>query len=182
MRVTPLAIPEVLLIEPEAFADERGFFMELWNDTRYAITGITGPFVQDNLSYSRRHVLRGLHYQWPCVQGKLVQALAGAVYDVAVDLRPSSPSYCQWVGVELSADNRRQLWVPPGFAHGFVVLSEAAIFHYKVTAPYVKEDEGTLMWNDPRFGVEWPVAKPQISPRDAAAVPFESLSPERLPR
>ena len=182
MKVTPLELPELLLIEPYVYADERGYFTEGWQDTRYAAHGIAGPFVQDNLSFSRRAVLRGLHYQWPRAQGKLVSVLQGTVWDVAVDVRQDSPSFGRWVALELSEENHRQLWVPPGYAHGFVVLSETALFLYKVTAPYTPGDEVTLAWNDPAFGITWPVVEPKLAPRDAAAPSFRDLPPDRVAR
>lgn len=163
------ALPEVILLEPKRFGDDRGFFMEMFHAKRYADLGIQGPFVQDNFSRSARGILRGLHFQQPNAQGKLVQVLAGAVYDVAVDIRRGSPTFGRWVGVELSADNRRQLWVPAGFAHGFCVLSESADFHYKCTDFYAPGSEHGIAWNDPDLGIPWPVASPLLSAKDAAA-------------
>lgn len=181
MKVTPLAVPDVLCIEPRVFGDARGWFYEGWQDARYADAGLPGPFVQDNFSYSQRGVLRGLHYQWPRVQGKLVSVLQGAVYDVAVDVRTGSPTFGQWIGEELSAENHRQLWIPPGFAHGFLVLSETALFHYKVTVPYAPEDEVTVAWNDPAFGIAWPDPAPVLAARDAQAPPFAQVPAARRP-
>lgn len=169
MKVTPLEIPDVLLLEPKVFGDERGFFMEMFHAARYAAVGISGPFVQDNYSRSAKGTLRGLHFQEPRAQGKLVQVLAGAVYDVAVDVRRGSPTFGKWVGVELSADNRRQLWIPPGFAHGFCVVSDSADFHYKCTSLYAPETERSVAWNDPDLAIAWPVSEPLLSPKDAQA-------------
>lgn len=172
MKATRLAIPDVVLIEPRVFGDERGFFMESFNQRAFnEATGTDHPFVQDNHSRSGQGVLRGLHYQIRQPQGKLVRVTSGAVFDVAVDLRKSSPTFGQWVGAELSADNHRQLWVPPGFAHGFLVLSGSADFLYKTTDYYAPEHERSLAWNDPAIGIEWPemaAAAPTLSGKDAA--------------
>lgn len=169
MKISETELPGVLLLEPKRFGDDRGFFMELFHEKRYAEAGIPGPFVQDNFSRSARGILRGLHFQQPQAQGKLVQVFAGAVYDVAVDIRRGSPTFGRWVGVELSADNRRQLWVPPGFAHGFCVLSESADFHYKCTDFYSPTSEHGIAWNDPDLGIPWPVKSPLLSPKDSVA-------------
>ncbi|ADO71342.1 dTDP-4-dehydrorhamnose 3,5-epimerase [Stigmatella aurantiaca] len=170
MKVLETAIPGVLLIEPKVFGDDRGFFLETFHAKRYADAGIPGPFVQDNYSRSARGTLRGLHFQEPQAQGKLVQVVAGAVYDVAVDVRRGSPTFGKWVGVELSAENRRQLWVPPGFAHGFCVTSEFADFQYKCTALYAPENERSILWNDPELAIPWPLSgAPKLSAKDAAA-------------
>jgi dTDP-4-dehydrorhamnose 3,5-epimerase len=160
-----------LLIEPKVFGDPRGFFLETWHRQRYRDLGIDADFVQDNLSYSRRGILRGLHYQKPCAQGKLVMVLQGEVFDVAVDLRRSSPTFGQWHGVTLSAENKHQFYVPPGFAHGFAVISEAALFHYKCTVFYSPKDEQAIRWNDPDLKISWPIAEPVLSAKDAQA-PF----------
>ena len=181
MNVVQTALPGVLLLEPIVRTDNRGHFCETWNDARYADAGVTGPFVQDNLSFSNGGVLRGLHLQWPSAQGKLVWASHGAVFDVAVDVRVSSPTFGKWTGVELSATTMRQMWIPPGFAHGFAVLSAGAVVQYKVTAPYEPSDEITIAWNDARIGIDWPIAAPQLSPRDAAAPPLVDVV-ARLPR
>jgi len=162
-------LPDVILLEPKRFGDDRGFFMEMFHAKRYEEAGIAGPFVQDNFSRSAKGILRGLHFQEPNAQGKLVQVLAGAVYDVAVDIRRGSPTFGRWVGVELSADNRRQLWVPAGFAHGFCVLSESADFHYKCTDFYSPATERGIAWNDPDLGIPWPVTSPLLSAKDSAA-------------
>jgi dTDP-4-dehydrorhamnose 3,5-epimerase len=169
VKVVQTAIPGVVILEPKVFGDSRGFFLETYNAQRYAEAGVPGPFVQDNLSRSVKGTLRGLHFQQPNPQGKLVQCLAGAVWDVAVDVRQGSPTFGRWVGVELTADNRRQLWVPPGFAHGFCVLSESADFQYKCTALYSPKDEQSVRWDDPQLAIAWPVTAPLLSPKDAAA-------------
>ena len=172
MKATRLAIPDVVLIEPRVFGDERGFFMESFNQRAFnEATGTDHPFVQDNHSRSGQGVLRGLHYQIRQPQGKLVRVTSGAVFDVAVDLRKSSPTFGQWVGAELSADNHRQLWVPPGFAHVFLVLSNSADFLYKTTDYYAPEHERSLAWNDPDLAIAWPEvgAAPTLSAKDAVA-------------
>ncbi|MDH0735242.1 dTDP-4-dehydrorhamnose 3,5-epimerase [Achromobacter spanius] len=169
MIATRLAIPDVVLFEPKVFGDERGFFMESFNQAVFnKLTGLDVNFVQDNHSKSSQGVLRGLHYQLaPKSQGKLVRAVRGAVFDVAVDIRKSSPTFGQWVGAELSEANHQQLWVPPGFAHGFVVLSESAEFLYKTTDYYAPDLERSILWNDPDLAIEWPNGiKPQLSPKD----------------
>jgi dTDP-4-dehydrorhamnose 3,5-epimerase len=169
MKVTPTALPEVLLIEPRVFGDDRGFFYESWNRRTFADAGIPVDFVQDNHSRSRRGVLRGLHYQIEHAQGKLVRAVSGEVFDVAVDLRRSSPDFGKSVSVVLSAANKRMLWVPAGFAHGFVVVSEDAEFLYKTTDYWYPEHERALLWNDPALGIEWPLAgAPTLAAKDAA--------------
>ena len=169
MIVTPTAIPDVKLVEPKVFGDSRGFFFESWNRRALAVAGLDVEFVQDNHSRSRRGVLRGLHYQIERPQGKLVRVIAGEVFDVAVDLRRSSPTFGRWVGATLSADNKRMLWVPPGFAHGFVVLSDSADFLYKATDYWFPEHERTLLWNDPALGIAWPFAgAPTLAAKDAA--------------
>lgn len=173
MNVIQTAIPEVLVFEPKVFGDERGFFMESFNERTFReATGRDERFVQDNHSRSARGVLRGLHYQLPPhAQGKLVRVVHGTVFDVAVDMRRSSPTFGRWVGVELSEGNHRQLWIPPGFAHGFLVLSDSADFLYKTTDYYAPETEGAVRWDDPVLGIEWPEAgvAPQLSAKDQAA-------------
>ena len=168
--VTPTALPEVLILEPKVFGDDRGFFFESFNQRDFEqATGLRVQFVQDNHSKSSQGVLRGLHYQIQHPQGKLVRVTQGSVFDVAVDLRRSSPHFGQWVGVELSADNKRQLWIPPGFAHGFVVTSESAEFLYKTTDYWYPEHERSLLWCDPSVGVQWPVSgEPKLAAKDAA--------------
>lgn len=174
--VSPTAIPEVLVLTPKVFGDMRGFFFESFNQRDFAeVTGLDVAFVQDNHSRSAKNVLRGLHYQIQNPQGKLVRVTEGAVFDVAVDMRRSSPTFGKWVGVELSADNKRQLWVPPGFAHGFVVLSDAAEFLYKTTDYWYPEFERSLLWNDPQVGIDWPFHDaPQLAKKDAEGSPFAS--------
>ena len=169
--VTPTAIADVLVLEPKVFGDARGFFFESFNARDFAqATGLDVAFVQDNHSKSAHGVLRGLHYQIQHPQGKLVRVVQGEVFDVAVDLRRRSPSFCRWVGERLSADNRRQMWVPPGFAHGFVVLSDSAEFLYKTTDYWYPEHERSLLWNDPALGIDWPIdGAPQLAAKDAAA-------------
>jgi len=168
MNVTPTAIPDVLILEPKVFGDERGFFMESFNAHKFAeATGLDVQFVQDNHSRSTKGVLRGLHYQVQQPQGKLVRVVSGTVFDVAVDIRKSSPTFGQWVGVELSAENHRQLWVPPGFAHGFLVLSETADFLYKTTDYYAPEYERCIRWDDSAIGIQWPMKEaPSLSGKD----------------
>ncbi|MCQ4273879.1 dTDP-4-dehydrorhamnose 3,5-epimerase [Stutzerimonas degradans] len=170
MKVVETSIPDVLIIEPKVFGDERGFFYESFNAAAFeAATGLKRQFVQDNHSKSQRGVLRGLHYQIQQPQGKLVRVVAGEVFDVAVDLRKSSPSFGRWFGTHLSAQNQRQLWIPEGFAHGFVVLSESAEFLYKTTDYYAPEHERSLLWNDPELGIDWPLdTPPQLSAKDQA--------------
>ena len=173
MRVTATAIPDVRLIEPRVFEDDRGFFYESWNARTLAAAGIDTAFVQDNHSRSRRGVLRGLHYQIERAQGKLVRCVIGEVYDVAVDLRRSSPTFGRHVGMILSSTNQRMLWVPPGFAHGFVVLSETADFLYKTTDYWSAEHERTLLWNDPALAIDWQTREsPLLAPKDAAGRPL----------
>ncbi|GAB1392833.1 dTDP-4-dehydrorhamnose 3,5-epimerase [Rhodocyclaceae bacterium] len=173
MKRIETAIPEVFLIEPKVFGDERGFFYESWNKQTLASIGLDVDFVQDNHSKSQRGVLRGLHYQIQHPQGKLVRVVAGEVFDVAVDLRQSSPTFGKWVGFTLSAENKRLAWIPPGFAHGFVVTSETAEFLYKTTDYYFPEHERSLLWNDPAVGIVWPlVGEPQLAKKDAAGLPL----------
>ncbi len=174
MRAQRLRIPELVLLEPEVFGDRRGFFFESFNQREFArLTGIEAVFVQDNHSRSAKGVLRGLHYQIRQPQGKLVRVINGEIFDVAVDLRRSAPSFGQWVGVYLSAGNKKMLWVPPGFAHGFYVCSDAAEVLYKTTDYYAPQHERSLLWNDPEIGIDWPqAAAPLLSAKDQAAVRF----------
>lgn len=174
-------LPDVLLFEPPVFRDARGAFRELHNQERYAAAGLAARFVQDNLSHSDRHVLRGLHLQHPRGQGKLVTVLDGAVYDVAVDVRRGSPTFGRWAGYELTAENAHQLWIPPGFAHGFLVLGERALFAYKCTDVYQPANELSVRWDDPALGIEWPVAAPVLSPKDADAPRLADIPADRLP-
>jgi len=162
MNFTPTTIPEIVLIEPEVFGDERGFFMETYQTKKFAEVGISSRFVQDNHSGSQQGTLRGLHYQIKQTQGKLVRVVAGEVFDVAVDIRRNSSTFGQWVGMRLSAENRRELWIPPGFAHGFYVLSEWAEIVYKTTNIYAPKWERSLIWNDSAIGIEWPVRDEQL--------------------
>jgi dTDP-4-dehydrorhamnose 3,5-epimerase len=182
MKVTKTEIPGVLVIEPEVFGDARGFFLESWQQSRYAQQGMPERFVQDNLASSRRGVLRGLHLQHPYAQGKLVQVISGEVFDVAVDVRRGSPWIGRWVGVRLSGENKRQFWVPPGFAHGYYVLSEEAIFSYKCNELYHLETELSVLWSDPQIGIDWPLeGEPVLSDKDRAASSLAEIDPERLP-
>ena len=169
MNVIATELPEVLIVEPKLFGDQRGFFLETYQFQRYVEAGIHRPFVQDNMSRSARGVLRGLHLQNPFTQGKLVSAMRGRVLDVAVDVRVGSPNFGRHVAVELSEENRRQLWVPRGFAHGFVVLSETADFFYKCDDLYSPKDEVSIRWNDPAIGINWGIDNPSLSAKDAAA-------------
>ncbi len=174
MKAVPTAIPDVLVLEPAVFGDARGFFLESWNQRRFsALVGREVTFVQDNHSRSARGVLRGLHYQVGKPQGKLVRVVAGEVFDVAVDLRRSSPAFGRWVGERLSAQNRRMMWIPEGFAHGFLVLSESADFLYKTTDYYAPECERTVAWNDPALAIAWPLeGEPRLKAKDAEAPPL----------
>jgi dTDP-4-dehydrorhamnose 3,5-epimerase len=176
MEFIPQAIPDVVLIVPKVFGDARGFFMETWRADVFARAGIDVPFVQDNHSASSRGVLRGLHYQVEQVQGKLVRVLTGEIFDVAVDIRRGSPTFGRWVGAHLSGENKHLLWVPPGFAHGFLVLSERAEVVYKCTDYYAPQHERSILWNDPGLGIEWPLdagQQPTLSAKDAAAARLE---------
>ena len=175
MKVIETALPGVLVIEPQVFGDARGFFYESYNEARFRDAGIDARFVQSNVSRSAKGVLRGLHYQWPHPQGKFVSVLEGEVFDVAVDIRRSSPTYGKWIGERLSAQNRRMMWIPEGFAHGFLVLSDTAEFLYKTTDYYAPDQERTLLWNDPAVGVRWPLSgEPVLKPKDAAGTPLAS--------
>lgn len=182
MNVVPTEIPGVLVIEPRVFRDARGSLFESWSEKRYADAGIPTAFVQDNVSLSRRGVLRGLHFQWPHPQGKLVQVLQGEVFDVAVDLRASSPTYGRWIGCYLSDANRQQLYLPPGVAHGFQVTSDEALLAYKCTEYYHAECEATLAWDDPDLAIKWPIAEPTLSDKDRVGYPLRSIPAERQPR
>jgi dTDP-4-dehydrorhamnose 3,5-epimerase len=176
MNVIPCELPGVIILEPKVAGDDRGFFMETFQAQRYAEAGITQPFVQDNLSRSAKGTLRGLHFQDPQPQGKLVSVLRGAVYDVAVDVRRGSPDFGRWVGVELSDRNRRQLWVPPGLAHGFCVISDEADFFYKCTDYYAPQFERSVAWNDPDLAIPWPTTAPLLSNKDRAAPRLRDLT------
>jgi dTDP-4-dehydrorhamnose 3,5-epimerase len=181
MKVRETDLPGCLVIEPRVFGDERGFFYESWNQPRFAEAGITASFVQSNVSQSSRGVLRGLHFQWPNPQGKLVSVLEGEVYDVAVDVRRGSPHFGRWAAAMLTADNKRHFWIPEGFAHGFVVVSERATFTYLCTAPYDPSAETGVRWNDADIGVDWPVATPLLSGKDERAPFLAEIAPDRLP-
>lgn len=180
MNVITCDIPGLVIIEPKVFGDARGFFMETWNQQRYRAAGLDWNFVQDNLSFSRRGILRGLHFQNPKGQGKLVYVLQGEVFDVAVDIRKNSPTFGRWHGLILSAENKKQFFVPAGFAHGFAVLSETALFAYKCTELYTPQNEMSLLWNDPDVGVQWPLTNPQLSEKDIRGVPLKDIPRDRL--
>lgn len=181
MNVIETKLPGVVIIEPKVFGDSRGFFMETWQQARYAEAGLPWQFVQDNLSYSARGVLRGLHFQHPRDQGKLVYVLQGAVFDVAVDIRRGSPTFGRWAGVELSGENKRQFYIPPGFAHGFCVTSEQALFAYKCTDFYAPAAEGSIRWDDPDIGIQWPLTEPLVSDKDQQGLYLKDMPAERLP-
>lgn len=181
MKVIGTDLPGCLVIEPQVFGDERGWFFESWNRERYVANGLDIQFVQGNVSRSARGVLRGLHYQWPNPQGKLVSVLEGEVWDVAVDIRRGSPTFGRWTAAVLSADNKRQLWIPEGFAHGFVALSEHALFTYLCTAPYDREADAAIRWDDAALAIDWPVAEPMLSPKDAQAPRLADIPEGRLP-
>jgi dTDP-4-dehydrorhamnose 3,5-epimerase len=180
VKVTELRLPGVLLFEPRRFEDHRGWFAESWNARRYRDAGLDASFVQDNTAFSRRGVLRGLHFQDPHPQGKLVWALAGEVWDVAVDVRPGSPTFGEWLSCTLSAENARQIFIPEGFAHGFLVLSDSALCCYKCTDLYRPEAEGTLLWNDPDLAIPWPIADPILSEKDREGLTLDSLQTRRV--
>lgn len=181
MKVTETGLSGVLLVEPDRYGDDRGFFQEIWHAQRYLASGIAGTFVQDNVSMSRRGVLRGIHLQNPRGQGKLVYALEGEVFDVAVDLRVGSPTFGRWTGAVLSAENGHQLWIPEGFGHGFCVLSARALFAYKCTDFYDREVELAILWNDPDIGIDWPLPDPIVSDKDQAAPQLMQIDRTRLP-
>lgn len=181
MKISETDLPGCMLIEPRVFGDARGSFFESWNQKAYADAGLHLDFVQGNVSRSIRGVLRGLHYQWPNPQGKLVSVLEGEVYDVAVDIRRGSPNYGRWTAVILSADNHRQLWIPEGFAHGFATLSERAVFAYQCTALYDRQADAGIRWNDARIAIDWPIADPLLSDKDATAPFLDGIAADRLP-
>jgi dTDP-4-dehydrorhamnose 3,5-epimerase len=180
VKCSSTSLSGVYLVEPRIFVDGRGRFLETWHERRYRELGITGPFVQDNASVSSRGVLRGLHYQWPRPQGKLVSVLEGEIFDVAVDLRAGSGTFGKWAGHPLSSGNGHQLYVPEGFAHGFVVLSEQAVVSYKCTEYYDPASEAALLWNDPALGIEWPITDPILSDKDRAARKLHEIEAIRL--
>jgi dTDP-4-dehydrorhamnose 3,5-epimerase len=182
MKVIETGLPGCVVIEPAVFGDERGYFYEGWNATRFGALGLPTAFVQHNVSRSRRGVLRGLHYQWPGnVQGQLVSVLEGEVYDVAVDIRRGSPTFGRYAAAILSAGNKRHFWIPEGFAHGFVVLSEEAVFTYLCTAPYDRDSDNSLRWDDPQLAIDWPLAEVSLSGKDAVAPLLADMPAERLP-
>ena len=181
MKVIETSLPGCVVIEPAVFGDARGMFFETWNAERFAAHGLPTKFVQSNVSTSVKGVLRGLHYQWPRPQGKLVSVLEGEVYDVAVDIRRGSPTFGRWEAVLLSADNHRQFWIPEGFAHGFAVLSERAVFSYLCTDVYVREADAGVRWNDAGIAVDWPVSAPTLSAKDEAAPVLADIPEDRLP-
>jgi len=181
MQVIETDLPGVLIIEPKVFGDERGFFLETYQAKRYQQAGIAGEFVQDNMSFSRYGTLRGLHFQALNPQGKLVYVLQGEVFDVAVDIRHGSPTYGQWTSCVLSADNKRQLWIPDGFAHGFCVVSDTALFAYKCTDYYNPDAEVSICWDDPSISIDWPIGSPTLSSKDAQAFVLHAIDKTRLP-
>jgi len=181
MNVKETKLAGVLVLEPDVFSDERGFFLETWNSARYENAGIGGPFVQDNISFSKRGVLRGLHFQYPQSQGKLIQVLSGEVVDIAVDVRVGSPTFGHWVSEVLSDANHRQIYIPPGFAHGYCVTSETAIFSYKCTDYYNPETENGIIWNDPDLNIDWSIKEPILSPKDKEYPRLKDFQPDKLP-
>jgi dTDP-4-dehydrorhamnose 3,5-epimerase len=182
MNFIPTSLPSVVVVEPRVFRDPRGYFLETWNSDRYAVAGLATTFIQDNMSVSHPGVLRGLHLQWPTSQTKLVSVLAGAIFDVAVDVRVGSPTFGRWVGEELSTEGHRQLFIPAGFAHGFVVTSTSpATVSYKVDAPYTPGDELTVAWDDPDIAIEWPVSGPALSGKDREGLRLRDIPTDRLP-
>jgi len=182
MKVTETKLPGVVVIEPDVYGDERGFFLETWSAKRYAEAGLPADFVQDNMSFSTRGILRGLHLQHPHGQGKLVHVIQGEVFDVAVDVRVGSPTFGHWAGIVLSGDNRKQIYIPPGFAHGFCVTGESALFAYKCTELYRRETELGIIWNDPDIGIEWPLDAPLLSDKDKVFPTLAKIDHSKLPR
>ena len=181
LKVLRTVLPGVLIIQPDVFKDNRGFFMETYHRKKYADKGLDQSFVQDNLSYSTLGTLRGLHYQYPNAQAKLVQALKGEIYDVAVDIRQGSPSFGQWAGAHLSDENKNQLFIPQGFAHGFCVISDTALVVYKCSSFYAPESEKGILWSDPDIGIDWPVKDPVLSPKDSQCPCLKDIPPDCLP-
>jgi len=181
MKFIETSLPGCIVIEPQVFGDSRGFFYESYNEAKYRDAGIDRKFVQSNVSRSARGVLRGLHYQWPRPQGKLVSVLEGEVYDVAVDIRRGSPTFGQWAGVMLTAENHRHFWIPEGFAHGFCVVSDYATFSYQCTDLYDAKADGGVRWDDPAIGIDWPVTEPLLSDKDMKAPLLADVMPGRLP-
>jgi len=181
MKTIETSLPGALILEPQVFGDSRGFFYESYHQARYRDAGVRGDFIQTNVSRSAKGVLRGLHYQWPNPQGKLVSVLEGEVFDVAVDIRQGSPNFGQWTGVMLTADNHRHFWIPEGFAHGFCVLSEFATFTYQCTALYDPAADAGVRWNDADIGIDWPISEPLLSDKDAKTPLLKDVAPNRLP-
>lgn len=181
MKATNTSLPGVILIEPAVFSDNRGFFFENWNKSRYEDLGLPGEFAQDNISFSNQGVLRGLHFQHPLTQGKLVSVLEGEIFDVAVDIRIGSPSFGKWVGFNLSSLNHHQLWIPAGFAHGFCVISSKALVSYKSSAYYSQKNESTIIWNDPFINIKWPISNPILSDKDLKGTSLSDLPEPKLP-
>lgn len=181
MKITETKLPGVLIFEPDVYSDERGFFLETWRSTQYEDAGIKGPFVQDNVSFSKKGILRGLHYQYPQSQGKLVQVLSGSVTDVAVDIRTGSPTFGRWISEVISDMNHKQVYIPPGFAHGYCVTSETALFLYKCTDFYNPETEHGIIWNDPDLDINWSATEPVLSSKDAKYPKLKDISPDKLP-
>ncbi len=182
MNVRQTELPGVLILEPQVFGDQRGYFLETWSSTRYGDARIAGPFVQDNVAFSYKGVLRGLHFQHPRSQGKLVQALSGEVFDVVVDVRAGSPTFGRWVAGRLSEENHRQIYIPPGLAHGYCVVSETALFSYKCTDFYSPASEMGIIWNDPDLNIDWPIAAPVVSAKDACCPRLRDIPERNLPR
>ncbi len=181
MKTIETSLPGALILEPQVFGDSRGFFYESYHQSRYHEAGVREDFVQTNVSRSAKGVLRGLHYQWPNPQGKLVSVLEGEVFDVAVDIRQGSPNFGQWIGVMLTAENHRHFWIPAGFAHGFCVLSEFATFTYQCTALYDASADAGVRWNDADIGIDWPISEPLLSDKDGKTPLLKDISPNRLP-
>lgn len=181
MNIIKTSLEGILIIKPNVFEDKRGFFMETYNQNRYNDFGIDATFVQDNLSYSQKKTVRGLHYQIKHPQAKLVQVISGEIFDVAVDIRLGSPTFGKWTGIRLSSENRRQVFIPEGFAHGFCVMSEFAIFYYKCSDFYMPNDEGGIIWSDPDIGIKWPVEDPIVSEKDKQFQKLFALTPEQIP-
>ncbi len=182
LKIQTFVLPDLILIEPKIFSDERGFFLETWNQAKYKEIGIHSDFVQDNMSYSKQGVLRGLHFQFPNPQGKLLQVMQGEVQDIAVDIRKDSPTFGKWESVILSAENKKQLYIPEGFAHGFLVLSESALVSYKCTEFYYPENEKTILWNDSQINIKWETFEQKIiSDKDQKGLRLEQISDEALP-
>ncbi|MHC4534531.1 MAG: dTDP-4-dehydrorhamnose 3,5-epimerase [Planctomycetota bacterium] len=181
MNIKETKLSGIFVFEPDVFSDDRGFFLETWNSMRYEKAGINGSFVQDNVSFSKKGVLRGLHYQYPQSQGKFVQVLSGEVVDVAVDIRKESPTFGHWISEVLSNANHRQMYIPPGFAHGYCVTSETAVFSYKCTEFYNPESEGGIIWNDPDINIDWQIKEPVLSFKDASLPKLKDIRPEKLP-